>query len=339
MTEPKVLLSPEDRAGAWGADLEAEAVRALALAGERLGLSLDSPPTIRSLWPESEFYDALGREPHSLVAVALAGENLVLVNRSVFLATSRGERRATLVHEFSHLVVGRTVPGGVPRWLDEGLAMIVESRGDAFHHTRLVSAATFGRLKPLDELWISTAEPDQSLAYAQSLSATRFLLREYGHPADDPRRFLARLAHDEDGGRLRGLLHDARYLAAFESRWRDSVRTFWTVVAAVTADGFLFLVISLLFLLVYWRKKRMARLKEEEWRRDEPWNDPDGEGDPDGAFAAVPDGAPAEPDPEDRAPGWRRRRRRRLNRAYAEEDDDLPDFLEREGEIYLEDDD
>lgn len=263
-------LSPEDASGVWREELERAAREGLARAEERLGLPLDAPPTIRSIAGVEAFHRALGRRPHNLVAVAVAAENLVLVNRSAFLATGGRERTGTLAHEFSHLIVGRSVPGGVPRWLDEGLAMMVERGFDASYSVRLATATTFGNVRRLDSIWRSTTDADQSLAYAESVSATRFLLKEHGMEGD-PGAFVRGLADPERGAATRRLLRDPRFMEAFERRWRESLFSLWTVLGALASDGFLWFFATVLLGLAWWRKRRMARRAERRWEReDEP---------------------------------------------------------------------
>ena len=118
-----IRLSQQDAEGAWGEALADSAKAALARAEARLGLALDASPLVTSLAPESAFYASLGQRPHHLAAVARASQNAIVINRAVFAGMDRREREATLVHEFAHLILGRRVPGGLPRWLDEGMAI------------------------------------------------------------------------------------------------------------------------------------------------------------------------------------------------------------------------
>ena len=84
----RVLLSQEDRESPWSKDLEAAALAALELSGRRLGIGLDAAPLLESIGPEKAFYDRIGQRPHNLVAVAIASENRVIINRRRFLASS-----------------------------------------------------------------------------------------------------------------------------------------------------------------------------------------------------------------------------------------------------------
>lgn len=281
---PAFILSSEDLAGPWRAELEWAAGEATVRVRERLGLGLDAPPTLRSIAPEKAFYAALGMKPHNILAVAEAGENLTIINRSAFIASDRAARVAVLTHEFSHLVVGRRIPGGVPHWLDEGLAMVAEKERGFGYHTRIMIAASLGGIQSLDSLWTGVDAVDQELAYAESLSATRHLLLITTGDSDNPEALVRRLAsRSPEGAAMRGLLRDPNYLRSFEARWRDSLKSIWTYVGALTGSGAIWGLASLALVLAWWRKRRMARLKEREWREEDRAGRGWGDGDEDGA--------------------------------------------------------
>jgi len=266
-----VRLSDEDQRGPWGELLAREAARSLSRAEERLGLKLDAAPFVVSIAPVSAFYEALGRRPHDLAAVALPGQNRVIINRTVYLRSTAPERQSILIHEFAHLLLGRGVPGVLPRWLDEGLAMVAAEETSFVFHARLVVAATVGRLIPIAQLghWAAPGGLDEELAYAQSYALTRFFLERSGGSTEQPAPVVRRLAHPEQGRALRELLADPGYHRALERAWKESVQTFWTWVAALSGGGALWGFATGLFLIAYWRKRRMARRIEERWGEEE----------------------------------------------------------------------
>lgn len=279
MSESSFQLSDEDRAGAWGEQLARDATEALSDAEKRLGIKLKGTATITSFAPPEEFNRQVGANPHSIVAVAQAHNNAMTINRSVYLGTDPRERRQTLVHEFSHLIVGRGIPGGVPRWLDEGLAMIVSNEHGITYHARLAVAATLGGMIPIDRLWetAATGEEAQTLAYAQSLSLTRYYLdlfnKTYGFEGDDPAGLVAKLADDQEGQYLRKLLNDPNYLHALESNWKKSLNSVWTWIAAFSGGGVFWGGLTFLFLFTYWRKKQLMEEKVRQWEEEEDFSE------------------------------------------------------------------
>jgi hypothetical protein len=268
---PAIRISAEDASKAWAPDLLALAAAARAAAESRLGLTLEEAPLVEVHTPESAFYSRLGRKPHNVIAVAFAHDNRIVINLQRYIEGGVRGSRNTLIHEFTHLILGQSIPAGLPRWMDEGLAMIVSGETSLGYPTRVGIAATFGTLIPLEELDDARfGTRDQELAYAQSLSATKFFLdQQGGGDPNDPKPLVQKLAHPEEGQHLRALLHDSNFIRAFDRQWRDSVSSLWTTIAAITSGGILWGFLALLFLVAYWRKRRMSRAREREWEEEE----------------------------------------------------------------------
>lgn len=89
-----------------------------------------------------------------------------------------------IAHELSHIVVGlatRNPLGGIPRWLDEGLAMYAEGELPRVNRNALVRAIRENRLISVRSLSAYTGDPQEvDLYYAEVYSVVDFLLKEYG---------------------------------------------------------------------------------------------------------------------------------------------------------------
>ncbi len=88
-------------------------------------------------------------------------------------------------HELAHVLLYRQIgpnAARLPRWLDEGIASLVEQYPNPDYGSALARAANSGALLPLSELCASFP-PDTArafLAYAEAESFTRFLFDQYG---------------------------------------------------------------------------------------------------------------------------------------------------------------
>ena len=92
----------------------------------------------------------------------------------------------TLVsHELTHLVFAEAVDNPYhfpPRWLNEGVAVHLSQGYDASDRATVSAAVGSGSIIPLEGLagLFPTTRDRFSLAYAESVSAVDFLIREYG---------------------------------------------------------------------------------------------------------------------------------------------------------------
>lgn len=91
-----------------------------------------------------------------------------------------------LRHELAHAFVAERTGGNSPTWLQEGVAQWLEGVDLAAVDTRLAPIAARHQLLPLISLegpFQGLSERDANLAYAQSVSAVGFILRQRGEPA------------------------------------------------------------------------------------------------------------------------------------------------------------
>ncbi len=114
--------------------------------------------------------------------VSFSKRGLILIGISP--ANKEWGKRA-IAHELSHAIVHQATDnplGGLPTWLDEGLAMYAEGPMEDSYRAVLDNAIRNRRLISLRALVSSfPADPDQAhLSYAESLSVFTFMLEAHG---------------------------------------------------------------------------------------------------------------------------------------------------------------
>lgn len=270
-----IRLSPADAAAAWGPEMLAKAQRALRRAEQRLGLTLDCAVQLISFRTEWEFQRYIGERPNHIVAVARPDRGEVAVLRPAWFASGEFGQEQVLAHEMAHLILGRRARGHLPPWLNEGLAMITAGEGDFDRAWRMNVAGALGGLLPLEVLQTRGIfnGPSQDLAYAQSLYVTRFYLKralpDQKVKDDDPAPLARALADPKTGSILIERLWEPDFTRALDLQWRRSHNTVWSWLMFLSGASFLWSVISVLFLLAYWRKRRMARQVRERFAAEE----------------------------------------------------------------------
>ncbi len=100
-----------------------------------------------------------------------------------------------LRHELAHSFVASRTGANCPTWLQEGLAQWLEG-GDPWREdaalARIARSSPLPRLEALEEPFVGLSEGQALLAYAGSLSAVSYLVKQYG--LDGLRRVIASLA-------------------------------------------------------------------------------------------------------------------------------------------------
>lgn len=92
------------------------------------------------------------------------------------------ELEKVIYHEYTHAVVHRLSGGRAPVWLNEGMAQYEEGRSSSEHSELLRKIAESNRvdIRVFERSFMGLNAAGASLAYLISLSATEYLIREYG---------------------------------------------------------------------------------------------------------------------------------------------------------------
>jgi len=221
--------------------------------------------------------DFLKRQPHGdrapewAAGLAYPERNLMILKAPRAALFGKINPYRTFRHELAHLTLHQAMEGApIPRWLDEGLAMY-EAKEWTFRTTAVISAvtlkknfiplATLNRAFPLD---FHEAE----VAYAESFSMVAWLMNRFGRK--DFQTFIFNLKER----RTLSQSSQAAFAMTFyelEKRWHRRLRLRYTWIPVITSTAALWFIMTLIFLYVYYRKKRHARGKVVEWALEDMW--------------------------------------------------------------------
>jgi hypothetical protein len=207
-----------------------------------------------------------------VVGVALGRENLIVLRNHPRLPE-------VFAHEASHIALFRATGGRpLPRWFVEGFAAYQAGEGSFDRLASLIRASVSNTLIPLRDLEHHfPARADASdLAYAQSAELVSYLLGTYGRGPF--RALLRRIAAGEPFFKALVLAYRVSVEDLEEQYLRD-LGTRYNWVPIVTGTATLWMGITLVFLLAYFRKRRamrhqLARLDQEEATAEEPEKGP-----------------------------------------------------------------
>jgi hypothetical protein len=228
----------------------------------------ERPIPLRIYRTHYSFITEGGLEDRFIVGTARTGDERISVDASGAFVTMK----QVLAHEITHAVVFRILGSrtrALPLWFNEGLAKYESEEYVGADDTLLANAAADGSLIPLSALASTFPKDNTGLAYAESASAVRYLVKHHGRWA--PRIVLAELAatgsFDKAIAKATG-----RSESAFVASWNDSLsRRFavlrvWRIIAAF--GGAAMAILAVIAFVI--RRRRMAQAAREwEWEEFE----------------------------------------------------------------------
>jgi hypothetical protein len=199
--------------------------------------------------------------------IARSGEGLIVVKTPRLLMN--GDFRGILRHELVHVLLARsTDTSELPRWLNEGLAMMLSNEhrwasawnvGWMYHQGRLIT------LRDLDWVLMEPGvEMDFNDAYAQSLSMTRHLHDTVGDDALFAIVLGVRTMSFGDAMRAHAGMGPVEF-------YEDWVGSLWAVALVFwLVSGFsVFQVMAFMTVAAWWHKRRQGRRILQRWDEED----------------------------------------------------------------------
>jgi hypothetical protein len=175
----------------------------------------------------------------------------------------------TYLHELAHVFISRAAGGAeVPRWFNEGLAVVAGKSWTLEDRTRLawesiVSRDTVG--DEIDPLFLSD-ERSARRAYAMSEAFMRDLLRRYG--ARTPAEILARMRAGEPFERAFFLVTGRTPERAWNVFWKSQGLANVSI-PILASSAALWLAITLIAIAAIFRKRKVNQLQLRIWELEE----------------------------------------------------------------------
>ncbi|HBB40068.1 MAG TPA: hypothetical protein DC005_01195, partial [Proteobacteria bacterium] len=198
--------------------------------------------------------------------LAIADRNTVLL-RSPRVSHTPLELETVFAHELTHLALHRRVPRGLPRWLDEGLAMLVAHElrpGDIPLLASLAATRSLTDFTGDRPSFAGTHAP--RAAYAQALSMVHHLQQKGGW--EGLARLLDRLAAGDGLASAAATVYGDGWHALVDG-WQSAVRLRYTWLPLILSGSLVWFLASPvvgLGLVRKWRigQRRIRAMAEEE---------------------------------------------------------------------------
>jgi hypothetical protein len=189
----------------------------------RSGLTAQSPIDLYIFANTSNLRDAVLYEPSWTGGQAFPAHDIVIIGIS---QPDLDWGRDAIVHEITHVLVGHftfSCLGGVPTWLNEGLAVYSEGDLDPSSQRQLDNAIRDNTLLTVRSLSAGFSEvPSKaSLSYSQSYSIVNFLIEGYGQEKMTQLLTLLRDGATNDDALMSTYEFDVEGL---DDAWRESIQ-------------------------------------------------------------------------------------------------------------------
>ena len=224
-----------------------------------------------------------GGLPHWGEAATDYVRRVIILKSPRFSRASLRELEITAAHELTHHLLGYvTTPGRLPRWLNEGLAVLYSNEHGYRSHLVLAKALHSRSLIPLSDVAdvLSFERDKANVAYAECGSATAYFLEREGE--EGLRAIFSALNVNDsfDKAFTEVIGYDP---IDFEIAWRENLRSRYRWYFLLDVDTYIWLLLPALaavaFVAVRFRNRRIMRRweTEEKLTRDgtETWDDPD----------------------------------------------------------------
>ena len=234
-------------------------------------LRLYPPGTLRVLLaPTREAFAAAhgGGAPPGALGLYYGATRTVLLRSPRTQPGNTWDLRGVMRHELAHGVLDLAIRRPIPRWLNEGMAILLADEMSFLDDSRLTLLAFRDRMIPLDLLMETFPATGHGLnvAYAQAASFGRYLLRRDGMTGI--RRLLRYMAEGASTHAAFRLAY-AEPLAMLEAKWHGELSSRFSWLATVTPLSVLGGLGGPLVLIAYLRRRLERRRRYREWEAEE----------------------------------------------------------------------
>ena len=173
------------------------------------------------------------------------------------------------IHEFTHINIGRAFKWRkIPHWLNEGLAMYESREWQLGRVSNMTRAVLTNKLIPLRDLTnkFPLGYQRASLADDQSFYLVSYLLSKKGRGA-----FHQFIREYGRGKKLEQVLSEVYglSLAGLEKEWKTHLKLRFSWLPLALSTTTLWFVITMIFLVSYWRKRRESQIIQSGWEKEE----------------------------------------------------------------------
>ena len=238
----------------------------------RIGRDLDykpeaNKPIVLNVYrTHYSFIEAGGLEDSKFTVGTANSREVISVDTSGVFASPT----ETINHEITHAVIFRMLGANVvrlPLWANEGLAKYESEQFPDTDNELVANAAANGALLPLSYLISRFPKDKTDLAYAESASAIRFMIKKHGKSS--PKLMLSELAHT--GSFEKAMLKAIGQTAdQFENSWKAEVTKQYSSLKFMRiAIGMIPVIMAILAVIAFLVRRKQKIEAAKRWEMEE----------------------------------------------------------------------
>ncbi len=207
--------------------------------------------------------------PDWAIAAAKYPSRKIIIKSPNFSKQYIPELRQTIIHEMVHIALEPIIKNKYfPRWLNEGMAQY-EAEQFSIRKKILLNRITlysdYMNLTKIDDV-LKFNKNRADLAYAQSVSAFKFLIEEFGE--DAYRRFLIFIGEGQETDVA--FKHIYKFsLEEFESYWKLWAHKQYRFYILIDINALIWMFLPLLVIIAWLLVKQRNRIKLRKWEDEE----------------------------------------------------------------------
>ncbi len=209
------------------------------------------------------------RAPEWVLAIAYPQQGIILMKAPRMITQGHPDILQTFKHELTHILLGEAFGSRpVPRWLQEGMAQLMENAWNFNRISIMTRAVLSNELIPL---WDMSASFPADLhraevAYAESYYFLSFILNRFGRQA--LQKFIREISQgvDIDVALTRGTGMRLREIIQL---WERYIKLRFNWIPIITGGGAMWFVASSVLVIGYLIKRRRARRLLRQWELED----------------------------------------------------------------------
>lgn len=222
---------------------------------------------------KKEFNSLVKTAPEWGIAVAIRGQNKIIIQAPSVSKISYNRLKEVIVHEINHLYIHRIIKhSSIPSWFIEGMAMQASGEFSLLHKIAISQSLWKNNLIPLPGLYNFNTKPKAhiKLAYGQAAAAIQALEYYYGKKITNNLINLLRKEVDFWEGLTRISGHDK---IDFQKNYEHYLSSHFRWMFLLKTRNLTYIILPVILVIGFYLKRKRSKLILQKWETEDTLED------------------------------------------------------------------